>query len=74
MDITNTNVTSDIQRSLANPTVPFAVVEEVLRHMGSVSRALRLLTAEYAMDHFSALALIKSQLAGRPVSRPWQFI
>lgn len=35
------------------------------------SSALRLLTADRALDHFRALAVVKSWQTGCPVTQPW---
>lgn len=51
-----------------------AAVEDLLRRIASGSEALRLLTREFGLDHFKALALIKSLVAGGPVSQPWRQI
>lgn len=67
----------ELETLIAGLPAPFnqlGHIENMARRVGLTSLALRLLTEGRMIDHFSALALIKTGIAGRPTSRPWQFI
>ena len=67
----------ELETLIAGLPAPFnqlGHIEHMARRVGLTSLALRVLTEGGMIDHFSALTLIKAGIAGRPSSRPWQFI